>query len=342
MLPHAVSRAARLPVDTVSPVFVSAAASQQVLAFPDAIAALRRAYSVAHGPKVSPPRVIARGDGTWLRALASCPPQSQYMGAKIFGFGRSRTVSYLIALFEQSTGALAALVDGNLITAYRTAATSAVAFDRLAGPDVRTLAVLGSGLEAQMHARAFATVRPLRTMRVFSPTPENRLAFANTIGGELGIEITAVDTAAKALDGAEAVVAAARSYDESPILQGQYLQPGMTVISIGSTMPEQREVDVDVVRACDLIVCDVLDEVLEETGDMLAAKAAGVSFQDKSISLNEMMTGAASERLASARLPMFKSTGAAIQDVVVAELVVEKAINAGLAKTSGLDFLMKA
>ena len=45
-----------------------------MLAFPDAIAALRAAYSVPHGPKVSPPRVVTRGDGNWLRALAASPP----------------------------------------------------------------------------------------------------------------------------------------------------------------------------------------------------------------------------------------------------------------------------
>ena len=74
---------------------------------------------------------------------------------------------------------------------------------------------------------------------------------------------------------------------------------------------------------------------------MLAATAAGVSFEHKMVSLNELMTGAAADRLASARLPMFKSVGAAIQDIVVAGLVVDKAIAAGLAQPTPLGFLMK-
>ena len=149
--------------DVVHPVFVSAETSRRVLSFPDAIAALRAAYSVPHGPSASPPRVVARSDGTDVRALAASPPQSRDMGAKLFGFGHSKQVSYLIALFERETGALAALLDANLITAYRTAATSAVAVDRLApaGEPV-TLGVLGSGLEATMHVRAIAAVRPIR------------------------------------------------------------------------------------------------------------------------------------------------------------------------------------
>ena len=327
--------------DLAHPLFVSAEASRQVLVFADVIAALRAAYAVPHGPLVSPPRVVTRGNGNWLRALAASPPGSRYMGAKIFGFGRAKSVSYLIALFEQQTGALAALVDANLLTAYRTAATSAVAVDRMAPSGPVALGVLGSGLEAQMHVRAIASIRPIRALRVFSPTAANREAFADLFSAELGIRCIAVANAEKAVDGATIVLAAARSHDETPVLRGRWLREGTLVVSIGSTLPEQREIDEDVVAACDLIVCDICEEVINETGDMLAAKAAGVAFEHKIVSLNDLMTGAAADRLAAARRPMFKSIGAAIQDIVVAELVVNKAVAAGLAQPTPLGFLMK-
>lgn len=323
------------------PLFVSAEATRQVLVFPDVIAALRAAYSVPQGPLVSPPRVVTRGEGNWLRALAASPPGSRYMGAKIFGSGRRKSVSYLIALFEQESGALAALVDAHLITAYRTAATSAVAVDRLAPAGSATLGVLGSGLEAQMHVRAIASTRPVGALRVYSPTAANREAFAATFGRELGIRCLAVDSAERAVADASIVVAAARSHDETPILRGRWLREGMLVVSIGSTLPEQREVDEDTVAACDLIVCDLCEEVAEQAGDMLAARAAGIAFAPKMVSLNDLMTGAAADRLATARRPMFKSIGAAIQDIVVAERAVEKAAAAGLAQPTSLGFLMK-
>jgi len=327
--------------DRTFPSFVSAEASREVLVFADVIAALRAAYSVPHGPLVSPPRVVARGQGNWLRALAASPPGLRYMGAKIFGSGRAKSVSYLVALFEQETGALAALVDANLITAYRTAGTSAVAVDVIAPDGPVVLGVLGSGLEARMHVRAIAAIRPIGALRVYSPTPANREALAADLGRELGIRCVAVESAEQALEGASIVVAAARSRDETPILRGRWLREGMLVVSIGSTLPEQREIDADVVASCDLIVCDVPEEVIGETGDMLAAKAAGVAFEHKIVSLNDLVTGAVSHRLAAARRPMFKSIGAAIQDIVVAELVVNKAVAAGLAQATPLGFLMK-
>jgi len=332
---------AQSAIDRTWPVFVSAEATRQALEFPEAIAALCAAYSVPQGPLSSPRRVVARGNGNWLRALAASPPGSRYMGAKVFGFGRAKSVSYLIALFEQETGALVALVDAHLITAYRTAATSAVAVERLAAAGPVTLGVLGSGLEARMHARAIASIRPIAELRVYSPTPANREACATDLHGELGVRGVAVESAERAVAGATVVVAAARSHDETPILCGGWLREGMLVVSIGSTAPEQREIDADVVAERDLIVCDACEEVIEETGDMLAARAAGVAFEHKIVSLNELMTGAAAERVAFARRPMFKSIGAAIQDIVVAELVVRKALAAGTAQPTLLDFLMK-
>ncbi len=87
-------------------------------------------------------------------------------------------------------------------------------------------------------------------------------------------------------------------------------------MSIGSTIPQQREIAVSVVEWADLIVCDVLDEVLESTGDMIAASAAGIEFHDKSASLTDLLSGTCADRLASARNMMFKSIGSGLQDIV--------------------------
>ena len=148
-----------------------------------------------------------------------------------------------------------------------------------------------------MHARAISNVRPIESVRVFSPTAKNREAFASELGVELGVSITPVVSAEAAVDGATIICAAARSHDETPILLGKWLKPGVLTVSIGSTLPEQFEIDVEVVRRADLIVCDVPEEVVEETGDMLAAVKAGVHVEDKVISLNQLMSGQAPGRL---------------------------------------------
>ena len=312
------------------PLFISAAATEQVLTWQDMIAGLRAAYAVPHSPHTSY-RAVARGNKTWIRGLVSVPPASSYMGAKIFGVGRQKRVSYLVPLFDQETAEMVALVDALHITALRTAATSAVAIDILAPQKPVTVGVLGSGTEAQGHLRATSAVRKVTSARVFSPTSTNREAFAKSLSAELGFPIQPVATAAEAVSGADVILAAARSHDETPILSGDWLRPGVLLVSIGSTLPEQRELDVRTVEVCDLIVCDMIHEVADETGDFIAVKRAGVPFDHKMMSLNDLVIGNQADRVKQARQPMFKSVGAAVQDVTVAEIACRLAAERGLA-----------
>ena len=143
------------------------------------------------------------------------------------------------------------------------------------------------------------------------------------------------------MDGADVVLAAARSRGEAPIVYGHWLSPGAVVVSIGSTVPQQREIDVSVVERADLIVCDVLDEVLDSTGDMIAATDRGIEFRHKAVSLTDVVTGACDQRLDIATNLMYKSVGSGLQDIVVAELVLTNALRAGLATELPIAFETK-
>lgn len=330
---------------TAAPLFVSSEAAAAVFQWLPAVRALQETYARPLGPNAVPRRTIAAGaaERASLRTMTAVPPGSRYYGAKLMGmaFGQSgRQLEYVVVLFDATTGSLAAIVDGNLVTAYRTAATSAAALDRLAPQGAARLAVLGSGLEARMHTLAIAAVRELREIRVFSPTPAKRAAFADTIGTELGVSVSAVDSPAQAVGGADIVLAAARSHGERPILHGDWLGSRATVVSIGSTLPDQREVDSSVVARAGLIVCDNVEEVLEESGDMLAARQQGVEPDAKCVSLNELMAGKVN-RPSDGGVAMYKSVGSGLQDVVVAGMILDLARTAGLAVSLPIRFETK-
>jgi len=327
-----------------APVFVSAKTVAAVFCWDEAIHALQAVYAQPIATTATPPRTIARDKKAWLRTLTAVPPGTRYFGAKVMGVAldaEAAGVEYVIVLFDRQTSRIAAFVDGNMVTAYRTAATSAAALDRLARAGSARLAVLGSGLEARMHTRAFAAVRPLSEVVVFSPTATRRETFARDLGAELQLPCRAAGNAREAVEGSTIVLAAARSRGELPILHGDSLKDGMTVVSIGSTVPEQREIDVSVAERADFIVCDVMDEVLGESGDMLAAAQAGVDIRGKAFSLNALMSGKLDRERDEARLPMFKSVGSGLQDVVIAELVLTKAVAAGLATPLPIAFETK-
>jgi alanine dehydrogenase len=275
-----------------------------------------------------------------MRALTAAPVGSRFMGAKVFGFGRQKNANYLIALFDQDSGLLTALVDGNVVTGLRTAATTAVVIEKLTPNRALRVGILGSGHEAHAHLQALASARPIETVSVFSPTESKRAAFAHDFQSA-GIHCSPVSEPAAAVAGADVVIAAARSYGEKPILRGEWLDEQTMVASIGSTLPEQREIDEKTIDRSDLIVCDMPDEVVAETGDMLAAAAAGISFDSKIISLNDLMSGLCDARAAQSRRPLYKSVGSAIQDVVVAGAMFEKAEAAGLAVSLPAPFLIR-
>jgi len=182
-----------------------------------------------------------------------------------------------------------------------------------------------------MHTRAFAAVREFTEVEVFSPSPASRERFARSIGPDIGVEIAMVESPEEAVANADVVLTAARSRGEVPILYGDWIKPGAVTVSIGSTVPSQREIDISVVAQSDFIVCDMVREVVNETGDMIAAVEAGIEVESKSFSLNDLLSGALDSRLAEAKYPMFKSVGGGLQDVVVAGMILDRALEAGSA-----------
>jgi len=289
-----------------------------------AVEALRAAYAGDVSDSRYPDRSMARGDGTWLRTLTGVSADTGLMGAKLIAASmKARQASYLIPLFDENAE-LVALLDGQSITGIRTAATSAVAADLLAGPDELTVAVIGSGFEAKKHLRALASVRPIHSAVVWSPREESRLAFAEELS-DLEFPITPADDAQSAVRAATLVICAARSHDESPTVIGEWFGPGTTVISVGSTLPEQREVDAELLDRAHVIVADMVNEVLHDTGDALAAAEAGVNLATKTISLAELVAGRRPGRTHPDQIVVYKSVGSAVQDIAVAAMCLAEA-----------------
>ena len=327
-----------------SPVFISSEAVEAVFEWPEVVAAIAEAYAADAPASATPPRVVGSDGKAWLRTLPALPPGGRYFGAKIMAKvldAAEPGVDYVIVLYDRETSRIAAFVDGHRVTAYRTAATSAAALDRLVGPGPIRLGVFGSGLEATMHVRAFAAVRPIAGLAVYSTTPERREAFAAAAEADLAIEAEAAETPEAAAAGADVVLAAARSHGEQPILFADWIEAEAAIVSIGSTVPDQREIDASVVEASDLIVCDAVEEVVEQTGDMIAAARAGVEFHDRVHSLHELLRGDLDEQVERAHRPMLKSVGGGLQDIVVAETLLRKAVAAGLATPLPIEFEKK-
>jgi len=294
-----------------------------------AIAALRAAYSRPDEPRRTPERAVAVTDAGWQRVMPSAPTGGRFAGSKTITASISNGLaSYLITLFDQNDSRLAALIDGNRITGIRTAATAAAALTALLPPQPVTAAVVGSGFEARAQLRAASRVADITAARVWSPTPENRERFAADLGADLGIPITATATAEQAVRGADLVLCAARSRDETPTVRAEWVGDAATVVSVGSTTPTQHELDPALIGRAALVVADAREEVLNDSGDMIAARHAGIDPDAVTVSLHDLLGGQATRP--DEGIAIYKSTGSGFQDIVLAELLYERALEHGV------------
>ncbi|MCO6056714.1 ornithine cyclodeaminase family protein [Pseudomonas sp. MOB-449] len=311
----------------VSTPFIRDADVAALAQWPKVIAALAEAYAKPIKPVMVPPRIMARGDGFWLRSLCAVSPSGDYMGCKLIAASpKIKRASYLISLFDQNTMELAALVDGNRITDLRTAATAVVAANAARPEGPLRVGVIGSGSVARNMLGALLAVREVSLARVFSPTPASREKFAASYRDSHGLNIESAESPQAAIADVDVVMCAARSRDESPVLLGEWLQPGMVVLSIGSTLPEQRELDSAAMARADLIIADMPEEVLHETGDALVAIRDGVDLASKTVGLDQVMSGQVPARRSATDIVIYKSVGTALQDVVTAEMLLREAL----------------
>ncbi|MEV6174476.1 ornithine cyclodeaminase family protein [Streptomyces sp. NPDC051954] len=233
------------------------------------------------------------------------------------------TVHAVITALDPDTGRLAAVLDGTAVTTLRTAAGSAVAVDALAVPGAADLALLGSGTQALAHARAISRVRDLKSVRVWSPTPENRARAAAALGAELGVATEPVGTAEEAVTGASLVAACTLS--ATPVVRGQWLAPGCTVVSVGSFEPTRREVDADVLRRSAAVVVDDVATAAEHAGPVVDALREGLLTTDDLVPLGAVVTGRRTARTAPGDIVHYNSVGLGIQDAAAAWAVIHAA-----------------
>ena len=291
-----------------------------------AIAALTHAYQQPISDAMVPPRTMARGEGFWLRSLCAVSPSKEYMGCKLIAASpKNKKASYLISLFDQDTMRLVALIDGNRITDIRTAASSAVAVNALANTETFEVAILGSSALARSHLHALYATGRVAKVRVFSPTAANREKLAKEFSDLYDLDIQAVSSPEEAVQNAQVVVCASRSRDGGPVFDAAWLAAGMTIVSVSSTLPEQRELDVATMQQASLIVADMPEEVLHETGDALVAQQQGCDVSTKTVSLADVMSGKVTIRQKPEDIVIYKSVGSALQDIVTAEMLLRNA-----------------
>jgi ornithine cyclodeaminase/alanine dehydrogenase-like protein (mu-crystallin family) len=236
----------------------------------------------------------------------------------------------LVALFEGETGRPTALLNASALTAIRTAAVTALATRLLAREDAKTLAIIGSGVQARAHVQALPLVRSFESARVYSPNPDHARALVAAAAAEHdgALPFTACASAREAIDGADVVVTATSA--RSPVLERDWLAAGAHVNAIGASVPSMRELDSATVAACELFT-DSRESIRNEAGEFRLALEEGAIAGEEHVraELGEVAIGAHPGRSGPQALTVFRSLGLGVEDLAAAELAVANARRAG-------------
>jgi ornithine cyclodeaminase len=162
---------------------------------------------------------------------------------------------------------------------------------------------------------AVAAVRPLEEVRVYSPTPEHRAAFAAHLAKQgFGIAVAESASIAEAVAGAAVVTTATRA--RSPFLERSMLARGAHVNAIGAITPERSELGRDLVGAADRVVADHPHDA-RRVSNGLAKRAT--------IEPIGAVVAHRSPRTAAEELTVFKAVGLGLADVAIAAEVLRRA-----------------
>ncbi|MEU5397836.1 ornithine cyclodeaminase family protein [Streptomyces sp. NPDC005963] len=304
--------------------------------------ALRDGYRVeARGGVQLPDRTNLSAQPGFFRLMPGIVGGAGVMGFKVFNEVAAGGVQYLIGLYDEASGELLAQLDGAYLTAARTGAATGVAAGLLGPSGPVEVGLIGSGLEAETNLEGVCAAADVTRVSVFSPNAERRKRFAERMAERLGIDVVPVDAPEDAASAAVVVVATNTGIGTGRVaLRGEWLNPGATVLSIGSTMPALRELDVDVIARASVVVSDAPDQARGESGDLIAADEAD-ALGGKLRSLAELAAADGARRENPSDIAVYKSVGTALQDLVAARVVYASALATGVGTTFDLLHIKK-
>jgi ornithine cyclodeaminase/alanine dehydrogenase-like protein (mu-crystallin family) len=261
---------------------------------------MRTTLATPAGTLLSMPAAGEAGVGVKLVTLSEFNPQR--------GLPFTQAV---YVLFDATTQAPEAVIDGTELTAIRTAAVSGLATRRLANPQASRLVVFGAGVQATAHVEAMHAVRPLTEVVVVGrdrTRADALVAFSKRLGVDARTGVPA--------DVANADLVCTCTTSAVSVFDGHDLADGTHVNAIGAFLADQRELDTQTMRRAKIVV-ETREVALREAGDVLIAIEEGAIVADQLVDLAEVARGRP-VRTAPSDVTVFVSVGSAFEDLVVA------------------------
>ncbi|HLJ63845.1 MAG TPA: ornithine cyclodeaminase family protein [Stellaceae bacterium] len=297
---------------------------QSGLDFPSLVESLRQMFRTGCvAPQRHHHRIPLEGESEGNLLLMPAWQSGRHLGVKVLTVFPGHPAEGAYLLFDAKSGETVAVIDAMMLTARRTAAASALAASYLARPDCERLLMVGTGALAPHLIEAHASVRPIRHVLVWGRNPEKARRLAHRLDRR-NLKVIATEDLAGAVRGAHIICCATPS--RQPLIEGHWLPLGVHVDLVGGFTPDMREADDETVRRARIFL-DTREGALAEAGDIIAPLRSGaLTPEDIAGDLTELTRGTRAGRRFHDQITLFKSVGAALEDLAAAELALERAL----------------
>lgn len=306
---------------------ISAAEIGQNLDWASTIRAIERAFQQDCQMPTRHHHVMSNEAEPPVHLLMPAWVTGQYLGVKAVNVFPANAkvgkpaVSGVYLLFSAQTGETLAVMEGGELTARRTAAASALAARYLARADASRLVMVGTGRLSRHLVLAHCSERPIRHVTIWGRDFDK----ASAVAAELrygGITVDATEDLQAAVEKADIVSCATLS--TQPLVRGEWLRPGVHVDLVGGFTPSMREADDEAIRRSQVFV-DTRAGAMKEAGDIVVPLRTSVIKPDRILAdLYDLTRRTHPGRTSDDQITLFKSVGAAIEDLAAASLVYEK------------------
>lgn len=304
---------------------------KQLISMPQVLGLVESAWKARSlGQASDVPRTRAHVAEGMLNMLMATAPALGFIGFKYYYVTKTGATRH-IHLMNVQTGRLEAIIEADTLGSLRTGAASGIATRYLAKKQSDTLGQIGSGGQAATQIAAVHHAVGIKKVKVFSRKREKLVAFCNAVSSELNIDVTPADSAENAIRGADVINVMTRS--KTPVMNGDWLEPGQHINAAGSNALEREEIDQRSVERCDVIAVDARATAENECGDLAPlVKQGKLNWKDLT-EIGDVITHKAVGRTDERQISLFESQGMGLLDVYVAAEVLKMARE----KKAGVD-----
>ena len=314
---------------------------KKVFTMRDAIEADKEAFQIfVEGRSIVPLRTkipSAQREGNML-FMPGYIPDLDYPGIKIVSVfpensKKNKPVTpATVLLLDGETGEVCSILDGTYVTQLRTGAASGAAIDLLAKKECRKGAIIGTGGQAATQLEAMVEARNLEEVYIYDLDIEKTNKFVETMNEELksyDTKFIAAKSSDEAIEDADIIITVTTS--KKPVFDGNKVKKGATISGVGSYLPILQEIDPVALTRASKIFFESTEAVLSESGDILTPLADKVITEDDFTGeLGQVIKGELPGRENDDEIIVFKTVGIAVQDVITARRIYEKALDQGV------------